>query len=272
MSKDLKRDSKEYPEGLEREVKATLIEAKRTHKEFKVQAKAAKHKAKHEAQIAKLAAMEAAGDSDSEKYVRKLQKHTYKVEKIKRKQAKHEARKLRARFVAHVTIPDGTMLAPSASFVKVWRIRNDGESPWPQGTQFVFLPNSDNLGGPSHVTLDQSVQAEQEIEITLKLTAPEKEGYYEGQWKFCTADGFKFGQRIAVEIHVHDSAPVDLTPSVQSEGLHPSSTDSFPCGSRGAVHTTRACESQTTVSSHETSVLAEIADFEKVEDASGHGA
>jgi hypothetical protein len=36
----------------------------------------------------------------------------------------------RAAFVADVTVPDGTNFAPGTTFVKTWRLKNNGSCTW----------------------------------------------------------------------------------------------------------------------------------------------
>jgi hypothetical protein len=42
--------------------------------------------------------------------------------------------KAMARFVSHVTLPEGEKLPAGARVTKVWRVRNDSPRPWPPGT------------------------------------------------------------------------------------------------------------------------------------------
>lgn len=34
---------------------------------------------------------------------------------------------------------DGTLMAPSTPFTKIWRMRNNGSLVWPKGTQLVWI-------------------------------------------------------------------------------------------------------------------------------------
>eukprot|EP00899_Mesostigma_viride_P002427 jgi/Mesvir1/12185/Mv00423-RA.4 len=52
---------------------------------------------------------------------------------------------LDARFVADVSIEDGSTMAPGSRFVKIWRLRNSGSSPWPPTTVIVQV-GGDDLG------------------------------------------------------------------------------------------------------------------------------
>lgn len=47
--------------------------------------------------------------------------------------------KLDSRFILDVNIIDGTMMAPSTAFTKIWRMRNNGTSVWPKGTELVWI-------------------------------------------------------------------------------------------------------------------------------------
>lgn len=43
------------------------------------------------------------------------------------------------RFIKDVTVPDGTVMAPSTPFTKIWRIHNNGSSMWPYGTCLTWV-------------------------------------------------------------------------------------------------------------------------------------
>lgn len=47
--------------------------------------------------------------------------------------------KLDSRFIRDVTILDGTIMAPSTPFTKVWRMRNCGSVAWPKGCQLLWI-------------------------------------------------------------------------------------------------------------------------------------
>jgi len=110
--------------------------------------------------------------------------------------------KLVARFAKDVTVEDGTQIPPNTSFVKTWRIRNEGIA-WPAGCLLRFVgKHSDDMGGPEFVAVEGVIAPEQEVEISVPLVAPNKPGRYTGYWKMSTPDGRKFGQRVWVSIVV----------------------------------------------------------------------
>lgn len=47
--------------------------------------------------------------------------------------------KLDSLFILDVNVLDGTMMAPSTPFTKIWRLRNSGSVVWPKGTRLVWI-------------------------------------------------------------------------------------------------------------------------------------
>ncbi len=99
-----------------------------------------------------------------------------------------------ARFVADVTIPDGTLFGFGAAFVKTWRLKNIGSCAWDTSYSLVF-DAGDAMGGPASLSLPGAVAPGQEIDLSVSLTAPTKAGKYRGYWRLQNAAG----QRLPVE-------------------------------------------------------------------------
>jgi hypothetical protein len=121
--------------------------------------------------------------------------------------------KLIARHVKDVTIEDGSEVPPNTSFVKTWRIRNEGPA-WPAGCKLMFVSrNGDRMGAAESVPVpvEGLVQPSQEVDISVSLTSPAQPGRYVGYWRLCTPDGRKFGQRVWVSIVVPGSSSSDET-------------------------------------------------------------
>jgi hypothetical protein len=98
----------------------------------------------------------------------------------------------RAQFIADVTVPDGTIFAPGATFTKTWRLKNVGTCTWTTSYALIF-DTGDKMGGPDSVNLPKSVAPGQTIDLTLSLTAPSTGGSYRGYWKFKNASSVPFG-------------------------------------------------------------------------------
>jgi len=95
-------------------------------------------------------------------------------------------------FLGDVSYPDGSLVSRGSDFVKTWRLKNIGSCSWTPSYALVFV-SGDSLGGPSSVALPQNVNPGETLEISVKLTAPDKKGEYRGYWKLRNAAGVLFG-------------------------------------------------------------------------------
>lgn len=97
-----------------------------------------------------------------------------------------------ALFVADVSIPDGSVLTPGASFTKTWRLENAGACTWTTGYALIFVEGN-RLGGPDQITLPGYVLPGQVIDLSVDLVAPGQPGSYRGSWMLKDASGMQFG-------------------------------------------------------------------------------
>ena len=91
-----------------------------------------------------------------------------------------------------VTIPDGTKLRPAQTFVKTWRLKNNGTCPWTTGYAMVFA-KGDSLGAPLQVPFPAAVAPGASIDVSVKMTAPVTPGTYRGNWQIRDTTGTVFG-------------------------------------------------------------------------------
>jgi hypothetical protein len=94
---------------------------------------------------------------------------------------------LGAVFVADVTIPDGSDMAPGSQFVKTWRIKNSGTCNWSAGSKAVFVEGN-QLGGPAAVSIPPT-EAGGTRDVSMSLAAPSAPGTYKGKWQVRTSSG-----------------------------------------------------------------------------------
>jgi hypothetical protein len=91
-----------------------------------------------------------------------------------------------AQFIRDVTIPDGTVFAPGATFTKTWRLKNAGTCTW-SGYSLIF-DHGDSMSGASPTSIG-TVSPNQEVDISVNLTAPTNPGAYRGYWRIRNASG-----------------------------------------------------------------------------------
>ncbi|KAM3374607.1 protein JOKA2 isoform X1 [Capsicum galapagoense] len=112
--------------------------------------------------------------------------------------------KLDSRFTQDVNVLDGTIMAPLTPFTKVWRMRNNGNIVWPQGTRLVWI-GGDRLSDAFSVELQITsggLAVDHDLDVAVDFTAPELPGRYISYWRMALPSGEKFGQRVWVLIQV----------------------------------------------------------------------
>ncbi|XP_020110313.1 protein NBR1 homolog [Ananas comosus] len=117
--------------------------------------------------------------------------------------------KLEGRFIKDVAVHDGTMMAPNTKFTKIWRMRNNGTTPWPYGTRIVWV-GGDHIASQDRVQLEiptNGFAVDKEIDIAVDFIAPPLPGRYISYWRLAAPLGQKFGQRVWVLIQVESPSP-----------------------------------------------------------------
>ncbi len=107
----------------------------------------------------------------------------------------------RAVFVADVTIPDGSVIAPGAAFTKTWKLQNAGTTTWTNKYSLAFA-SGEQMGTTTSVPISQSVAPGAQIDVSVDLVAPSKNGSYQGYWKMKNASGQFFNDSVYVLITV----------------------------------------------------------------------
>ncbi|EES05348.2 hypothetical protein SORBI_3004G200200 [Sorghum bicolor] len=124
---------------------------------------------------------------------------------------KSKREKLESRFILDVTVLDGTLMTPSTSFTKIWRMHNNGSVVWPLGTQLIWV-GGDQFALQSSVPLEIPVDGfpvDKEIDVAVDFVAPRRPGRYISYWRLASPSGQKFGQRVWVHIQVEDPSFVN---------------------------------------------------------------
>jgi hypothetical protein len=103
---------------------------------------------------------------------------------------------LKEEFVADVTIPDRTVLAPGATFVKTWRVKNTGTCAWDNTYQWLFT-DGNQLGGPATANV-AATAPDATLDFSVALTAPTAPGSYTGRWRLKSSNNVIFGGVIVI--------------------------------------------------------------------------
>ncbi len=150
-----------------------------------------------------------------------------------------------AAYVADVTIPDGTVVAPGQSFEKKWRLQNTGSCTWSTSYEIVFVSGS-QMGGTTPGFVKVPVPPGNQTEMSVQLTAPTTSGSYTGTWRMQNAGGAQFGSFVTVVISVGSGGTVTPGPSPTPGGGY--LTISGSAGATGVTMTYSGTTSGTSVS------------------------
>lgn len=98
----------------------------------------------------------------------------------------------RIRFVADVTVPDGTTFAPNTNFTKTWRVKNIGTCTFNINYYLVYV-SGDKLGTTEQVKFTSTIAPNTTFDLSVNLTAPAANGTYRGYWQLKNDKGQLFG-------------------------------------------------------------------------------
>mmetsp|Transcript_11565 Transcript_11565/g.20535 ORF Transcript_11565/g.20535 Transcript_11565/m.20535 type:complete len:843 (-) Transcript_11565:137-2665(-) len=111
----------------------------------------------------------------------------------------------RAKFVADISLPDGSVVEPNACIIKTWRVCNSGTTVWPQDVRLVNVGGEQMQGESGMPVPALDVGAQHDLE--LSLVAPSKPGRYVGYWRLAMGGPsyLRFGHRLWVDVLVVNS-------------------------------------------------------------------
>lgn len=110
---------------------------------------------------------------------------------------------LNSKYIADITIPDGTVLKPYEKFYKVWRIQNTGFCPWDQGYGLtIWAGPSMGASAIYFSNGDQKVGAGGTVDLGVEMRAPAEPGDYVAHWSMIDDQGKIFGGDFTVFIKV----------------------------------------------------------------------
>lgn len=108
----------------------------------------------------------------------------------------------KAVYSADVTIPDGTVVKPGSTVVKVWSIKNIGTTTWKTSYRLSYLDGLKDAKEAHYVHLPNEVKPALAVQVTVTFTAPTTEGTYYSYWRLVNSDGLPFGENMSMKIVV----------------------------------------------------------------------
>ncbi len=98
-----------------------------------------------------------------------------------------------AQYVSDVSYPDDTVVPPSWTIEKTWRLKNIGSCTWTSGYQLIF-DHGDRMDAPDWVQLTTgTVPPGGTVDVMVTLHTPAADGTYQGYYKLRSADSHVFG-------------------------------------------------------------------------------
>jgi hypothetical protein len=98
----------------------------------------------------------------------------------------------KAEFVKDVTFLDGSIIAPGATFTKVWRLKNSGSCTWSSNYALVFV-SGDAMNADKVIPLYNKVFPGETVDLSVELVAPTEQGRYGSFWMISNPAGQRFG-------------------------------------------------------------------------------
>jgi hypothetical protein len=123
-------------------------------------------------------------------------------------------------FVADVTIPDGTVLAPGQAFTKTWRVRNTGTCTWGTDEELVFV-RGEAMAKTITIAIPATAPGAM-ADLSIAMTAPATPGIHIADWRMRNRGGFIFGTTLNVAINIPGPTPINTpiscpsTPAIES--------------------------------------------------------
>jgi len=116
-----------------------------------------------------------------------------------------------SKFVADITVPDGTQFTAGSTFTKTWQIQNIGTTTWSTQYKLVFVDGLTGANNTLSIDLPKEVKPGELIELSVNFIAPANYGSYNSWWRMLNSNGAIFGDPFSVIFSVGSSAATVVT-------------------------------------------------------------
>ena len=96
-----------------------------------------------------------------------------------------------AKFLADVSVPDNSLIAPNAPFIKIWRLQNIGTCTWDNSYLVHYVSGATMTQSPGYYIVEsgQTVAPGQTVDISVGMTSPVESGSYQSYWGLKNKNG-----------------------------------------------------------------------------------
>ena len=132
-----------------------------------------------------------------------------------------------AKFVADMTLTDGSLVDPGGVYVKTWRVRNSSPNiVWPADARLVNIGGAP-LGAPVEGFSVPQARPGEIVDISCELKMPMEPGKYTSFWRLVTGPPThaRFGHRMWVTVNVRDALPANVTEDAVAQMVDAGFTD-----------------------------------------------
>lgn len=106
-----------------------------------------------------------------------------------------------ATWIEDVTVPDDTLFAKNAKFVKTWKVENSGTTTWNSGYKLIYIDGT-YMTENTVISIVNNVAPKVQVELSVPMQAPATDGTYTSFWRMMNDKGQLFGDVIYVRIIV----------------------------------------------------------------------
>eukprot|EP00794_Sanderia_malayensis_P018053 gene18053-19862_t len=113
------------------------------------------------------------------------------------------------KLIEDYPMKEGQSVTPNTSFLKTWKIKNDGQERWPTQLRLVFTKghNFANNGViPVH-----PIEPGETSELSIPMISPPETGLFAGEWRLANISNNFFGDPLTVTLSVEQEGVLNLT-------------------------------------------------------------
>lgn len=104
------------------------------------------------------------------------------------------------RLISEEMDPSGPVLSPGVTFIKTWKVENNGTCTWAYLYRLVFISGDSMEGQPSRT--GNPIEPGRWTRLKVTGTAPSRPGTYTGYWRFANQSGTPFGATLTISFTV----------------------------------------------------------------------